>query len=348
MKSAETATARNIYSGGARKIAKRKLNSTEYAYFSILHSYGKKHGIRYNIVDKLNSPSGRKANAQFNGNSNVISIALDSDQPMLVVAGHETFHYLRDAAPESAKVLQDFVIEKLKASKDFDYDKRFNELSELYGTSDTDVIDEEIAANAMFDVLTNEKAVRELAKNDMTLFEKIKDIIEKIITDLKAELNRYFADKTEARALKDDIEALEQIRTLFDTVLREIEQKNSKTKNTQAENDSSDVVFADKIMYSLQEDLNKFNPENKHIDTILNEILSTSVSFEGKYLYFGRFDADFIEFIKSKDIAIQELPIIMNYRDAYLSMQSKENGIYKSDNVNYHNIGIAGMKSAIS
>ncbi len=200
----------------------------------ILQSYGKKHGIRYNIVDSLTSPSGRKANAQFKGNSNVITIALDSDQPMLVVAGHETFHYLRDAAPESAKVLQDFVIDKLKASKDFDYDQRFNQLAELYGTSDTDVVDEEIAANAMFDILTNEKAVRELAKNDETLFKKIKDIIEKIITDLKAELNRYFADKAEARALKDDIEALEQIRALFNTVLWEIENDGTEKKYAHA------------------------------------------------------------------------------------------------------------------
>lgn len=37
----------------------------------------------------------------------------------------------------------------------------------------------------------------------------------------------------------------------------------------------------------------------------------------------------------------------MNYRDAYLSMESKENGKYKGDGINYHNIGKEGMRSAI-
>ncbi len=238
---------------------------------------------------------------------------------------------------------------------------------------DENVINEEIAANCMFDVLTNEQSIREIVKSDKTLAKKLSEIIGKIITDLKTELELYFSSKTEANAIKNDIAALDRIKDIFDTILwsvarndestEKVQDKNKKsetknkstlssddkeTKNTRPDIVRTDVVAEDAIVYSLQDDLKKFNPENKDIDTILNEILASSVSFEGRYLYFGRFDIDFIDFLKSKGINIQELPILMNYRDAYLSMQSKENGIYKSDNINYHNIGICGMKSAIS
>ena len=37
----------------------------------------------------------------------------------------------------------------------------------------------------------------------------------------------------------------------------------------------------------------------------------------------------------------------MNYRDAYLSMESKENGKYQGQGINYHNLGIDGLESAL-
>ena len=91
---------------------------------------------------------------------------------------------------------------------------------------------------------------------------------------------------------------------------------------------------------------NAFNPDGKTLDEQLDEILDTAESFDGRYLYIGRFTHTFIEMVK-KYVNIEDLPIAMNYRDAYLSMESKENGKYKGDGINYHNIGKEGMKSAI-
>ena len=91
---------------------------------------------------------------------------------------------------------------------------------------------------------------------------------------------------------------------------------------------------------------NAFNPDGKTLDEQLDEILHTAESFDGRYLYIGRFTPAFIDMVK-KYVDIKDLPIAMNYRDAYLSMESKDNGKYKGDGINYHNLGKEGMKSAI-
>jgi len=93
-------------------------------------------------------------------------------------------------------------------------------------------------------------------------------------------------------------------------------------------------------------DEKQFNPEGKTLDEQLEDILHTADSFDGRYLYIGRFTSDFIDMMKPY-VDIKELPIAMNYRDAYLSMESKDNGKYKGDGINYHDLGKEGLKSAI-
>ena len=101
------------------------------------------------------------------------------------------------------------------------------------------------------------------------------------------------------------------------------------------------------IRFCLRNDTpNEFNPEGKTLDEQLDDILKGAESFDGRYLYIGRFTGEFINMVK-KYVDIKDLPIAMNYRDAYLSMESKEKGRYQGEGINYHDLGKEGMKSAI-
>ena len=101
------------------------------------------------------------------------------------------------------------------------------------------------------------------------------------------------------------------------------------------------------IRFSYRNDgTNVFNPDGKTLDQQLDDILSSAESFDGRYLYIGQFTQDFIDMV-SPYVEIKDLPVAMNYRDAYLSMENKENGKYKGDGINYHNLGKSGMKAAI-
>ena len=105
---------------------------------------------------------------------------------------------------------------------------------------------------------------------------------------------------------------------------------------------SDDVKYSNRVAT----DEKQFNPEGKTFDEQLEDILNSAESFDGRYLYIGRFTSDFVEMVKPY-VEMKDLPIAMNYRDAYLSMESADNGKYKGNGINYHNLGKEGLKSAI-
>jgi len=91
---------------------------------------------------------------------------------------------------------------------------------------------------------------------------------------------------------------------------------------------------------------NEFNPDGLTLKEQLKEAFDTAVSKEGRYVYVGRFTQSFVDKLE-KYIQIKKFPIVMNYRDAYLSMESKDKGKYQGDNINYHNLGVDGLESAL-
>ena len=92
---------------------------------------------------------------------------------------------------------------------------------------------------------------------------------------------------------------------------------------------------------------NSFNPEGATLKQQLNDAYYTSKSFDQRYVYVGRFSQDFINLLEKNKIILHNYPIAMNYRDAYLSMHSKETGKYHGTGINYHNLGITGLREAL-
>ena len=119
---------------------------------------------------------------------------------------------------------------------------------------------------------------------------------------------------------------------------------------TAAELGDADTVFADENGVSMTYDSNdaaQFNPEGKTQDELLRDIMDSAEPLDRRYLYFGRFTDSFRIAMEKAGVEVKNLPVIMSYRDAYLAMESRENGRYQGGNINYHNLGIEGMKRAM-
>lgn len=119
---------------------------------------------------------------------------------------------------------------------------------------------------------------------------------------------------------------------------------------TAAELGDADTVFADENGVSMTYDSNdaaQFNPEGKTQDELLRDIMDSAEPIDRRYLYFGRFTDSFRIAMEKAGVEVKNLPVIMSYRDAYLAMESRENGRYQGGNINYHNLGIEGMKRAM-
>lgn len=121
------------------------------------------------------------------------------------------------------------------------------------------------------------------------------------------------------------------------------------SSETKTAADSTNVESAaEEINYLVRDNSpNEFNPEGKSLKGQLEEALDNSKSKEQRYVYVGKFTQEFVNKLK-EHIDIKMHPVVMNYRDAYLSMESKENGKYQGNNINYHNLGIDGLESAIN
>ena len=121
-------------------------------------------------------------------------------------------------------------------------------------------------------------------------------------------------------------------------------------KNTPPELGDADTVFVDENGVSMTYDSNdaaQFNPEGKTQDELLRDIMDSAEPLDRRYLYFGRFTDSFRIAMEKAGVEVKNLPVIMSYRDAYLAMESRENGRYQGGNINYHNLGIEGMKRAM-
>lgn len=121
-------------------------------------------------------------------------------------------------------------------------------------------------------------------------------------------------------------------------------------KNTPPKLGDADTVFADgsgASMAYVSNDAARFNPEGKTQDELLHDIMDSAEPLDRRYLYFGRFTDSFRTAMEKAGVEVKNLPVIMSYRDAYLAMESRENGRYQGGNINYHNLGIEGMKRAM-
>ena len=103
-------------------------------------------------------------------------------------------------------------------------------------------------------------------------------------------------------------------------------------KNTPPKLGDADTVFADgsgASMAYVSNDAARFNPEGKTQDELLHDIMDSAEPLDRRYLYFGRFTDSFRTAMEKAGVEVKNLPVIMSYRDAYLAMESRENGRYQ-------------------
>lgn len=261
--------------GGQSKTDMEVINRT-------LDAYGRKNNIKYVFVDSIKSPNGKNASGTYSAEDNVVYLSVNSKNPLSVAAGHETFHYMKRNNSKAGRELQEYIINKLKADKSYDYDARVKELSELYGTDDADAINEEIAANSMFDIF-DEATIKDLAKNHRKLFDIVKEKLGEVLEYFKNALKKYadFLGNKEARSnLRSDYEALQTIRDRMDKALEEIKNGESKKKESDEDKKEKEKKFAEKFSLDENEDVvNKYNQvlaENKYLRE-MNDVLKSEM-----------------------------------------------------------------------
>lgn len=183
-------------------------------------------GARIRLVDEISfEQDGKKHTANGYYEDGVITLAVKSDS-FIGTMNHEMIHYIRKANPAGYDAMRELVF-KLANKSGVDMEKRMaeyeGEYGEVYG-EDTRMADimEEMVADGFQKIVENEADLKEflteLHRKDKTLFDKIREFLEKMGETIKAlfEDNTY---KEFAEDLGKDLENIKQLRKKFAEVL---------------------------------------------------------------------------------------------------------------------------------
>ena len=198
---------------------------------------------------------------------------------------------------------------------------------------------DEVVADACEMMLQDGSAIKKLAQSNLSTKEKIIAKINDLLNMIAKAFEGVTGTSNEYAELREAKANFEELQRRWNDALADATETFNGAQGAQ----NADAV----IQYSMRDE-QRFNPDGKTLDQLLHDIRYSAQSFERRYLYFGRFTSEFRNMLHDAGIEVHDLPIAMNYRDAYLSMVSREEGRYKGENINYHNLGENGLKSAIA
>lgn len=130
---------------------------------------------------------------------------------ILKTAAHEITHYIKEGSPEQYEVLKNFVVSKLTREKDLSFDDLVTDKQRREpGLSYEEAVDE-VVADACEMMLKDSKAVEQLARENRSLAERIRQWIRKWVRSLKAAMEGLTADRPESRAMMQYAQELQEI-----------------------------------------------------------------------------------------------------------------------------------------
>ena len=195
--------------------------------FRILDELGRTYGIEFDIVDRI---KGGKANAMYSGGKR-ITVALDAMQEAYLQAGvHEMVHYVKTSTEGGWAMLEQVVLDRLRQNEGFDLDEaiesRISEYKEGGVELDRDGAIEEIVAEAVPTIFTNEEATAEIVRSNPSLAQKIRDFFRKFADKLRSIAINYAVERgsssearTEILAVIENADALYEIAQTLDGAL---------------------------------------------------------------------------------------------------------------------------------
>ena len=163
--------------------AKGKIDSNVEAALKTLAKNIK--GLEIVVVDHIDNNT-KNPNAHINGmyKDGVITVALDSTNPLVTVAKHELTHWIKENNPEGYNKLEDFVFEKWYHGNNAEMQRAIREYTNLYRDLTVQEIKEEIIADATESFFTDQETVNEVVNYNKSLGKTIRDGIRSILNGL--------------------------------------------------------------------------------------------------------------------------------------------------------------------
>ena len=242
----------------------RYLIATKKDTAATLNAWGKKLGVRIEIVDQV---LGGRANGQYLKEQNLIQIAADSDKPLLNVTAHEITHRMQDLSPTEYRKFRKAALEYRMQQDGADtmtkVVKDRMDAAERDGVTLTqDEVMDEIAADFAGDMLDDAALFAKFSKENRTAAQKLLDSLKEFLAKVKTTFTGKYRDMAAQEAYGKDFAELEDIAKQWQAAFDAAERQAEKTKTAAGEGDG--------VRYSLK------NTTDKNVVSIKQQIANAA------------------------------------------------------------------------
>lgn len=271
-KESSTPKVKKYSKGKVKYNVKSGLSSRQQASVEVIEKLADMFNITFNLYEStLNEngerlsvmPNGEKTSANgyyMNGEIYVdINAGNNGQGAVLYTVAHELTHYIREWSPKKFKVLADFLVEQYESkgkSVDYYVNKQM-EKARKSGNKNMKYSEafEEFVADSMEKMLTDQNAVEKLAMlrtKDKSVFDKLREGIQKLVDRIKQEYAKLTPDSAEGRTVATMTDVFSDIQDLFLEALDDASTNFQKAEKNTITNDGvkySVKSFADGKQY---------------------------------------------------------------------------------------------------
>lgn len=244
--------ARAQLSASGQQVTKQNLKdavSFARSQIRLLDELGKTYGVKIILQDSI-SANGKQsaANASFDPATGEIRVATDAvAQAYAYVGTHELVHYVKEYNDGGYLVLEDTVMDALKESG-ADVEKLIQyEINRIPASTRNSMTDdaitayarEEVVANAVPGILTQENVVRRIVENNRTLATRIADFFKNLAAKLRNLLDKLTKEQrnfSSAQEIAKTEKVAQEVADTFFGALQDVKNKaESKIQSVQQE-----------------------------------------------------------------------------------------------------------------
>lgn len=247
------------YSKGKVKYnIKSKLNSRQQASVEVIEKLADLFNITFNLYESTLNENGERLSVMPNGEKTTangyymngeiyidINAGNNGQGAMLYTVAHELTHYIKQWSPKKFKVLADFLVEQYESkgkSVEYYVNKQM-EKARKSGNKNMKYSEafEEFVADSMEKMLTDKNAVEKLVAlraKDKSVFDKLREGIQKIVNRIKQEYAKLTPDSEEGRIVATMTDVFSDIQDLFLEALDDASNNFQKAEKNTATNDS--------------------------------------------------------------------------------------------------------------
>lgn len=193
----------------------------------------------FNVDVEFSETLPQNANGIYNPTTGKIHLSENSDRNLVSVFSHEFTHRMQQTSAEEYSDYKTYVLDYMKNQKKEAYDEIINHWKGRYIEEGIEISDseleDEIVANATEEFLLDDEAVGRLAKENQTLFERVRGFIEKMLEDIKRLFSEYEPKSKEAALLREQQEVYEKARDLWFNAAQKSSVIDTAKGNTYAE-----------------------------------------------------------------------------------------------------------------